>query len=334
MKKVICSILVGLLMVSLVGCGGPVAEEDDAGEKIWRMAIVFNGPVNDGGWNQNAWNGLLLLKDEYGDSIEVTYAEKIDHADYEDTFYGYASDGYDLILANGFEFLDAALRVADQFPEAKFAVINGLEYRENLIGLEFDNVEYGFVLGVAAASAARERNGKVAFMGAEEIPSYRNCFAGIQAGVAYIDPDIEVSAFYTGSWTDVTKATEMTLAAYSAGYDVFIPWIGAATFAMYGAMAENEALFVQTAPEADAVFDPFVILNTDQQNQVLVQTAGKSVIEGGYPSNSFIIGNLSNGVNKINDWGPATSSDTRTEVDAIFADLLRGDIELPQKVTT
>ncbi len=302
--------------------------------KVWRFAIVFNGPVNDGGWNQNAWKGLENIKEKYGDSVEITYAEKVDQADYEDTFYGYAKDGYDMVFANGFEFSEAALRVADEFPEVFFGIINGLEYRDNVCGLEFDNVELGYICGLAAGAQSAEMSGKIAFIGTEAIPSFRNFYAGFVFGAQQMNPSAECKDFYTGDWSDVTKATEMANAAIGSGYDILVPWAGAINHAVYKVCEDEGVMFVQTSMQMEPdKFRDSIIINTDQSNAALISAGAEACMNGEFPANGSITGNLDNGINIINRWGETTSEDVKSKVDAAYEELRAGNVTLPEKVT-
>ena len=341
-KRLIALVTAMFLLLGLAACtyntatgstGQGGAGDAGGGEKVWKFAIVFNGPVNDGGWNQNAWNGLEQLKEAYGDQVEITYAEKVEQADYEDTFYGYAKDGYDMVVANGYEFSDAAMRVAEEFPEVKFAIINGLNYTDNVFALEFDNVELGYICGLAAGAQAREQGTNVGFIGAEEIPSYKNFYAGLTAAVASIAPDAEVKAFYTGDWSDISKATEMANTAISSGYEVLVPWVSAVNHAIYAAAKEQGVTFVQTSMEMDS--DEYVdniIINTDQSNAALVRMAGEACINDSIPEDGRILGNLSNDINIINSWGTTLDDSVKSEVDALYESIRKGEIEMPEKV--
>lgn len=340
MKKM--TLVLALLLMLLCACSPAVTPTESGsaapppsveGDKVWKFAIVFNGPVNDGGWNLTAWQGLEKLKEVYGDQVEITYSEKVDQADYEDTFYGYAKDGYDMVIANGFEFSDAALRVAEEFPEVKFGIINGLEYRDNVCGLEYDNVELGYVCGVTAGIYAREAGENVAFIGIEEIPSYVNFYSGFIAGIERVAPEVEVKDFYTGDWSDITKTSEMANTAISAGYRVIVPWVGAVNHAVYTVVAEHGLKFLQTSKEMDPdEYKDNIILNVDQSGTELIFQGAESCIKGEFPSNGKIFGNLSNGINLINRWGETMDEGMKEEANAIFDELKAGKITLPEKI--
>ena len=52
--------------------------------------------------------------------VEVAYAENVTDADAERVLRDFASRGYNLIFAHSFSFGDAALAVANDFPDTTF----------------------------------------------------------------------------------------------------------------------------------------------------------------------------------------------------------------------
>src|ERR1700719_3152713 len=89
----------------------------------FRVALLTPGSVSDAGWNAAAFNGLQLIKSKLGAETALVQTES--PADFEDAFRDFASRGFDLIFAHGFEYSDAALEVAKQFPNTYFVVSSG-----------------------------------------------------------------------------------------------------------------------------------------------------------------------------------------------------------------
>lgn len=56
----------------------------------------------------------------------MEYAENVQAADYESTFRNYAECGYNLIMAAGTQFDEAANKVAANYPNTTFCVVNGI----------------------------------------------------------------------------------------------------------------------------------------------------------------------------------------------------------------
>ena len=95
----------------------PVAEEP---AEALRVAAVFPGTINDQGFNQSGYEGLLLIEEQLG--AEIAFSELTPVADFVNTYRDFADQGYDIIIGHGFEFGDPALEVAPDYPDIKFIV--------------------------------------------------------------------------------------------------------------------------------------------------------------------------------------------------------------------
>lgn len=113
MKKLTALFLALLMLVSMCACASPASTEDDAYQA--KVALCLVTPVNDGAWSQLAYDAVMKAKDTY--NISVKYTENIKPTEMEAVFTDYASQGYDLIIGHSFSFGDAALAVAERYPD-------------------------------------------------------------------------------------------------------------------------------------------------------------------------------------------------------------------------
>src|SRR6516162_1490609 len=97
------------------------------------VALLTPGPVSDGGWNAAAYEGLELIKTRLG--AETALVQTTSPADFEDSFRDFASRGFNLVFAHGFEYTDAALKVAQDFPNTYFVVSSGGASSSNVASL-------------------------------------------------------------------------------------------------------------------------------------------------------------------------------------------------------
>ena len=119
--------------------------------------VTDTGGINDNGFNQGAWEGLLLAADTYG--IQVDYLESRSAAEYEDNIRLFAEIGADMIVTSSFLLGEATLAVAADYPEIIFLGTDQyqMETIPNVTGLMFDEWQAGFQAGVLAASLTRTR---------------------------------------------------------------------------------------------------------------------------------------------------------------------------------
>jgi len=215
MKRVflVVSVLV-LLFVSLVFIGICLANEP------YRVALVLSGPINDGGWNGTAYEGVMKTKEIL--DFDFSYSENVSKSEQEEVFRGYASEGYDLVIGHGFQFGDTALKVGPQFKDTFFLVTSSDQHvQEPNVGCaQLAYYEDGFVLG-CIASLLTDTN-KVGCISGLDLPPILLRFKYFKLAVHYYNPDVEVYSVCIGSFEDVNKAKEASLAMIEKGIDVLV----------------------------------------------------------------------------------------------------------------
>jgi basic membrane lipoprotein Med (substrate-binding protein (PBP1-ABC) superfamily) len=139
-------VLVLLLVLLTVACsrGG----DSRAGDPF-RVAVLLTGPVSDDGWNASAWEGVETIGRELG--ARVAKVESLDKSRFEENLRQFASEGWDLVFGHAYEFQDAALRVAKDFPGTTFVVIAGNQSAPNVGAVHFQLEQATYVLGALAA---------------------------------------------------------------------------------------------------------------------------------------------------------------------------------------
>ena len=90
-----------------------------------RVALVLPGSISDKGFNQSAYEGLLMIESELG--AETAFSENTPVADFQQVYRSYGDQGYDVIIGHGFEFGEVALEIAPEYPDTYFVVTNNPE---------------------------------------------------------------------------------------------------------------------------------------------------------------------------------------------------------------
>jgi basic membrane protein A len=243
MKKV-SILIVLLLLISLVGCNdsGEAAQEDALVDEL-KVAIVLSGPINDQAWNATGYDGLMKIEEKFG--ATVSYTESVAQSDMESAYMAYATQGYDVIFGHGFEFTDAASKVAENYPDTMFVTIAGYTINDtNLASLNVDNYEQGFLQGVVAGLVSE--TGIIGSIGGMEIPPIQESIEGYAAGARYVNPAIDVRGAYTGSFDDTARVKETALAMIDDGVDVIMADAGQAILGAIDAAEERNVYAVGT----------------------------------------------------------------------------------------
>ena len=185
-------------------------------------AIIFDlGGKFDKSFNEAAFQGAQRWADETGGSFREI--ELQNEAQREQALRRFAEAGSNPIVMAGFAFADALGKVAPDYPDTKFAVIdvNWLSM-PNVRGIGFNEHEGSYLVGMLAAQASK--TGTVGFVGGMDIPLIRRFGCGFAQGVKAINADATIIANMTGTtpaaWNDPVKGSELTKAQISQGADV------------------------------------------------------------------------------------------------------------------
>ncbi len=183
------------------------------------VGLVFDiGGKGDKSFNDSASRGLAWAAADF-DIKRIELEPGVD-ADREVNLRNLAMIGYDVIIGVGFLFTDAISTVSDEFPDTKFAIVDGfIPDKPNVMSLLFPEPQGSFLVGMIAGMKAQE-DGKdtVGFVGGMDIPLIRGFEAGYIAGVGYVYPECKILSAYAGdtpvAFADPVKGKELALSQY------------------------------------------------------------------------------------------------------------------------
>lgn len=220
-----------VVLGTLLACGGE--GERDEGERF-RVALLTPGPVSDQSWNAGAYEGLMRIRDSLG--ADISHIQTTAPAEFEENFRLYGAQGYDLVFGHGFEFQDAAARVAPEFPGTVYITTSGNRAGDNVAGLVFNFEDAAYLAGVIAASLTRSNI--IGVIGGTELPPVRSSFDAFEAGARTARPEPRVIRAYIGSWNDVNAGKEQAIAQIARGADVIFQNADAAGHGVFTAARE------------------------------------------------------------------------------------------------
>jgi basic membrane protein A and related proteins len=193
-------------MASVFGCGknGPSSGAPAGGSaKTFRVGMVTDtGGTDDESFNASGAAGLKRAAEELG--CDQKFLESREQADYRTNLSSLAEAGYGYVIALGYMMEEAVELSAKDFPDTKFAIVDGKGPQlPNAASLQFREEEGSFLAGFLAASMSRKR--AVGFLGGMDVPVLRRFEAGYTAGARTADPSVRVVAKYVASFSDPGK---------------------------------------------------------------------------------------------------------------------------------
>ena len=230
------TLLTVVAVVALVAATTGSAKRSD----VFKVAWIYVGPHNDGGWSQAHDAGRLYVQKMLGSKVQTTYKENIAVGpQLKQTVASLVQQGYKMIFGTSYGFFDKKL--AAQYPDVKFEQATGTDLAPNLaeyFGAAEDTV---FLSGMAAGAASK--SGHLGYVVAYPIPEvirHANAFA---LGAQLTHPGATVRLVWTLSWFDPAKEKKAAESLFSAGSDVLgqnvdspatgqfaeskgVPWVG------------------------------------------------------------------------------------------------------------
>ena len=236
-----------VLMICVVLLAFGLALDAGAKSKL-RVGMVFDvGGKGDQSFNDSAYRGLQWASQLNVSHVEI---EPGADADRETGLRMIAGQGFDLVIGVGFLFTDAIKAVADEFPDTKFAIIDGyVPDKPNVSSMLFTEHEGSFLVGIIAAMKARADGKKtVGFVGGMDVPLIHKFEAGFKAGVAYACADCKVLSDYAGTtpsaFADPVKGKELALAQIDKGAHVIYHASGLTGAGVYEAGKQRKVYVV------------------------------------------------------------------------------------------
>jgi basic membrane protein A len=209
--------LVIVVIVIVAGVGVYVATRPPAEQAAKVGLILATGGLGDKSFNDISYAGVARAKDELG--IEFDHVETKAIAEYEGFQRDFAKTGeYKIIICVGFDQADALTKVATEYPNQSFAIVDMVVDKPNVASLIFKENEGSFFVGVVAAM--KTTTGKIGFVGGMDIPMINNFFKGYEAGAKWANSSVTVvDPVFVGGWGDPTKGKELTVGLTDAGVD-------------------------------------------------------------------------------------------------------------------
>ena len=318
------------LLVWLLGVACAPATNESGAD--FRVALLTPGPISDQAWNGEAYRGLLAIRDSLGASI--SHIQTRTPASFDENFREYGRQRYDLVIGHGFEYQDAAARIAPLYPNTVFLVVSSEVKGANVAGIKFSFAEPSFLAGIAAAAATK--TGVIGAIGGTELPPVRESFDAYVAGARTVKPDIQVIVSYVGNWEDVSAGREQALAQMSRRADVIFQNADAAGLGVFQAARETRNALVIGANANQNHVAPGVVLGSaviDLPQAFL--TVARTVKDRMPLPGVFALGSSTNVVRFVlnEELSDRISPAMRQRLDSTFMMMRRGGWMLSEKST-
>ncbi|MBX3018217.1 MAG: BMP family ABC transporter substrate-binding protein [Bdellovibrionaceae bacterium] len=298
--------------------------------------VLDKGGKDDKSFNTAAFVGATRAQKELG--IDLKYVEASDLNALENFHRGFARKKFDLIIGVGFAQADAVKKVAAQFPEQKFAVVDAEVSAPNVRALLFEEHEGSFLVGALAALTSK--SGKLGFIGGMDIPLIRRFEMGYSAGAKKVNPKATVTVNYIGvtgdAWNNPTKAKELALAQFSGGVDVTFVAAGASGAGAFEAAATQKKFVIGVDSNQNWMRPGTVLTSMLKRVDVAVFDTIRDVKEGKFQAGVARFGLKDKGIDYAVDEHneKLITPEAKAKLEQLRADILAGKIKVPDYYQT
>jgi basic membrane protein A len=292
------------------GCGGSggggTTTSSSSSAKALVVLITDVNQLNDHGFNQLAYQGLKRAQKELG-IHGVVYQSPSAQA-YIPNLSQAARKQADLVISVGFDQAAAIAKVAKQFPDTHFAIIDvsnaDLAGRpKNVEGLIFREQEAGYLAGYLAGLVEKKSGTKnvIGSVGGQKQPPVDRYIAGYQAGALEVDPNVKLLNSYSNEWVDQAKCKQLALNEISDGANIVFQVAGGCGLGVLDAAKEKGVWGIGV--DADQSYlGPQVLTSALKRVDTSVYATIQQVLDGKFKGGADSVFSLKNdgvGLGKI-----------------------------------
>jgi basic membrane protein A len=188
--------------------------------------------------------------------------------------------------------------VAKDYPNQKFAIIDGVIDTPNVASLLFKEHEGSFLVGMIAGSVTRTN--RIGFVGGMDIKLIRKFQVGYAEGARYANPKVEVFDNYVGvtdaAWNNPGKGKELAKAQIERGADIIFQAAGNSGLGVFDAAEETNHLAIGVDSNQNWVKPGFVLTSMMKRVDVAVYNTVKEIVEGRFTGGIHLFGLDNDGV--------------------------------------
>jgi len=287
------------------------AEARRAGCKI-KVGIVFDiGGKNDRSFNAAAWEGVKRAQQDL--DICLYDVEPGNPTSIEPAMRAFAEKNFDLIFGVGFAQGPIMQKVATDYPNIKFAIVDGVIFeddgktpKKNVASLVFREHEGSYLVGMIAAS--KSQTGVLGFLGGMDIPLIHKFETGYAEGAKSVNPNIKIVDNYVGvtdgAWNNPGKGKELSLAQIDKGADVIFTAAGNSGLGAFDAVeqygkdenGQARKFVIGVDSNQNGVKPGYVLTSMVKRVDNAVYDVVKEVLDGKFESGFHVFGLDKDGV--------------------------------------
>ncbi|MEQ1940707.1 BMP family ABC transporter substrate-binding protein [Mesorhizobium sp. CN5-321] len=318
MKRIVLGLLAATAMVF------PALADDIKPALLYDLGGKF-----DKSFNEAAYNGAEKFKKETG--IDYVDFEISNASQREQALRRFAEDGRNPIIMTGFSFVDSLTKVAADYPDTKFEIIDDAVDAPNVRSVTFKENEGSYVVGVLAAMASKTH--KVGFIGGMDVPLIRKFGCGYVGGAkaaGATDVIYNMTGDTPAAWNDPAKGGEIAKTQMDQGADVIYAAAGGTGVGVLQAAADAGKLGIGVDSNQNGLQPGHVLTSMVKRVDVAVYNGLMDAKDGKFTAGAQHLGLKEGGVDYAMDDNnkDIVTADMKAAADKAKDDIIAGKIEV------
>jgi basic membrane protein A len=320
-----CAVLVLACSPKKQADGGAAGTQ---GAQDLKIVLILPGPVNDQSWNAINYAGLEKCNETLGTKME--YVENVQAPDYESTFRNYAERGYDLIMAAGTQFDEAANKVAANYPNSVFCVVNGMVAQgDNVAPIFPREYEASYVAALIAGEVSS--GGQFATIGGFPNNAMEKLLDVYEKVSVQIAKDRGISGAravraYANSWDDVSLGKQMAETMIGNGADTLFVYANQVGLGSIQAAREKGVKFIGFSGDQTTIAPDTVIASVLFDFETFYVWAVEAFINGSLKGNTVHEAGIKENI-FVPVYTPAISQEIQDRVAAGIGKAAAGEVD-------
>lgn len=298
---------------------------DGTGFKIGMVTDV--GGVNDGSFNQSAWEGLQRAAENFG--CEVKYIESKGDADFVPNIESFLDEDYDLIICTGYVMADAVRDAAELNPDQKFAIVDDASNADldNVTCMMFEQEQASYLVGLAAGYTTESN--VVGFVVGQANETMNSFGYGYCAGVLDANPDATILQYNANSFGDASAGKTAVNTMVTKGADVVFHAAGGTGIGVIDGCKENKIWAIGVDSDQSPLAPETILTSALKRVDNACYDATKKTIlgtlEGGVETYDLAAGGVD-----IAQTTDNLSKDVLEKIEDAKKDIIAGDLVVPK----
>lgn len=258
------------------------------------------GGLHDRSYNHLAWLGLKQSHRRFGVTAAVIRSSS--ESRYLPELVKASQTYSTLTFAIGYGMGHALYTAAQEFPQARFVIIDGRPLDgsnkqvsvPNVENILFKEQESGYLAGALAGLMEKEKIGKavhntIGYLGGADIPAVNRYLAGYVAGAQSVDPSIKIIGGYANTFSDASAGSAIGARQIAAGADILFQ-VAATTGLGYLDAARSGGVYGIGADADQSYLGSYILTSAIKKVSVAVRETVQATQHGQFSGGDHVLG--------------------------------------------